>query len=79
MARSGGKAPEGVAVLLHRFGAGAGSVDTYEETTGADGAFRFDDVPAVSDGDSLALAVDYGETRYTEVLSRSEILPSRWC
>ena len=66
-------APAGVTVLLHRFGAGSGSVDTYEETTDADGAFRFDRVPAIADGDSLALAVDYGETRYTEVLSRSEI------
>lgn len=66
-------APAGVTVLLHRFGAGSGSVDTYQETTDADGGFRFDRVPAVSDGDSLALAVDYGETRYTEVLSRSDI------
>ena len=66
-------APAGVTVLLHRFGAGAGSVDTYQETTDADGGFRFDRVPAVSDGDSLALAVDYGEARYTEVLSRSDI------
>ena len=65
-------APSGVTVLLHRFGAGSGSVDTYEETTDADGSFRFHRVPAVSDGDSLALAVDYGETRYTEVLSQSE-------
>ncbi len=66
-------APSGVTVLLHRFGAGSGSVDTYEETTDAGGAFRFDGVPSVSDGDSLALAVDYGETRYTEVLSQSDI------
>ena len=65
--------PAGITVLLHRFGAGSGSVDTYEETTGDDGGFRFDGVPAVSDGDSLALVVDYGETRYTEVISRSEI------
>lgn len=65
--------PAGVTVLLHRFGAGSGSVDTFEETADADGGFRFDDVPAVAEGDSLALAVDYGETRYTEVLSRSEI------
>ena len=66
-------APAGVTVLLHRFGAGSGSVDTYEETTDDDGGFRFDHVPAISDGDSVALAVDYGETRYTEVLSRAEI------
>ncbi len=66
-------APAGVTVLLHRFGAASGSVDTYEETTDDDGAFRFDGVPAVSDGDSIALAVDYGETRYTEVLSQSEV------
>jgi len=70
---SGGEAPAGVTVLLHRFGAGSGSVDTYEETTDADGAFRFHRVPGVSDGDSFALAVDYGETRYTEVLSQAEI------
>ncbi len=69
----GGAVPAGVTVLLHRFGAGSGSVDTYEETTNADGGFRFDGVPAVADGDSLALAVDYGETRYTDVLSQSEI------
>ena len=60
-------------MLLHRFGAGAGSIETYEETTDADGAFRFDDVPAVAEGDSIALAVDYGETRYTEVLSQSRM------
>ena len=70
---AGMDAPEGVTVLLHRFGAGSGSVDTYEETTDADGAFRFNRVPAVSDGDSLALAVDYGGTRYTEVLSQADI------
>ena len=69
----GVEAPAGVTVLLHRFGAGSGSVDTYEEITDANGAFRFDRVPAVSDGDSIALAVDYGETRYTEVLSQAEI------
>jgi hypothetical protein len=66
-------APAGITVLLHRFGAGSGSVDTYEETTEADGSFRFDPVPALSGGDSLALAVDYGETRYTEALSQAEI------
>jgi hypothetical protein len=66
-------APAGVTVLLHRFGAGAGSIETYEQTTDADGAFRFDDVPAVAEGDSIALAVDYGETRYTEVLSQSDL------
>ena len=70
---SGGGVPEGVTVLLHRFGAGSGSIDTYEETADADGTFRFDRVPAMSDGDSLALAVDYGETRYTEVLSQSDL------
>ena len=69
----GVEAPAGVTVLLHRFGAGSGSVDTYEEITDANGAFRFDRVPAIADGDSLALAVDYGETRYTDVLSQSEI------
>ncbi len=69
----GGGTPAGVTVLLHRFGAGSGSIDTYEETADADGTFRFDRVPAMSDGDSLALAVDYGETRYTEVLSQSDV------
>ena len=69
----GADAPAGVTVLLHRFGAGSGSVDTYQETTDANGAFRFDRVPAMSDGDSLALAVAYGDTRYTATLSQSEI------
>ncbi len=70
---AGGSIPAGITVLLHRFGAGAGSIETYEQTTDADGAFRFDDVPAVAEGDSIALAVDYGETRYTEVLSQSDL------
>lgn len=70
---SGGSVPAGVAVLLHRFGAASGSVDTYEAVTDAAGAFRFDDVPAPAEGDSLALAADYGETRYTEVISPSEL------
>ena len=70
---AGGSIPAGITVLLHRFGAGSGSIDTYEETADADGTFRFDRVPAMSDGDSLALAVDYGETRYTEVLSQSDV------
>ena len=69
----GGGTPAGVTVLLHRFGAGSGSIDTYEETADVNGTFRFDRVPAMSDGDSLALAVDYGETRYTEVLSQSDV------
>ncbi len=66
---AGGGVPGGVAVLLHRFGAEAGSVDTFETITDGDGAFRFDGVPALAEGDSAALAADYGETRYTEVLS----------
>ena len=69
----GADVPAGVAVLLHRFGAGSGSVDTFETLTDGDGAFRFDDVPAPQDGDSLALAADYGETRYTAVVSPAEL------
>ena len=69
----GADVPAGVAVLLHRFGAASGSVDTFETHTDGDGAFRFDDVPAPADGDSLALAADYGETRYTQVLSPAEL------
>ena len=70
---SGGDVPADVAVLLHRFGAESGSVDTFETLTDDHGAFRFDDVPAPGDGDSLALAADYGETRYAEVVSPSQL------
>ena len=66
-------APTGVTVLLHRFGAGSGSVDTFEETTDADGAFRFDGVPQYPMETASRWPVNYGETRYTEVLSQSEI------
>ena len=69
----GGGVPADVTVLLHRFGADSGSVDTFETLTDGDGTFRFNDVPTPEDGDSLALAADYGETRYTEVLSPSEL------
>ena len=70
---SGSGVPANVAVLLHRFGAGAGSVDTFETVSEADGTFLFNDVPVPQDGDSLALAADYGETRYTEVLSAGDL------
>ena len=70
---AGGGVPADVAVLLHRFGAGSGSVDTFETLTDDDGAFRFDGVPTPEDGDSLALAADYGQTRYTEVISPAEL------
>ena len=69
----GGSVPAGVAVLLHRFGAASGSVDTFETVTDDGGAFRFDDVPVPENGDSLALAADYGETRYTEVVSPAKL------
>ncbi len=68
-----GGAPSGVKVLLHQFGLDAGSVDTYETTTDADGAFRFDDVPAMPDGGSAAIVALYGETRYSKTLSPREL------
>ena len=67
----GAPVPSGVAVLLHRFGAASSSVDTFETVTDSDGAFRFDGVPLPAEGDSLALAADYGETRYTQLISPS--------
>ena len=68
----GGPIPAGATVLLHQFGADSGSVDTYETTTDADGAFRFGDVPPTPDGGSAAVVAIYGGTRYSEVLSPSE-------
>ena len=71
----GGAAPAGVTALLHLFGAAPGAVATYEAVTGADGAFRFDDVaPPAPDGESsAALVADYGGTRYTRTLAPSEL------
>ena len=65
--------PTGIRVLLHRFGAETGSVDTFETVTNGDGTFRFDNVPAPAEGDSVAVAVDYGETRYTEVVPSTDL------
>ena len=68
----GGPIPAGATVLLHQFGVDAGSVDTYETTTDADGAFGFGDVPPTPDGGSAAVVAIYGGTRYSEALSPSE-------
>ena len=70
---AGGGVPADVTVLLHRFGAGSNSVDTFDTLTDDDGAFRFEGVPAPEAGDSLALAADYGQTRYTEVISPAHL------
>ena len=67
-----GGIPAGITVLLHRFGAESGAVDTFETLSAGDGTFRFDGVPAPDEGDSLALAADYGETRYTKTLSPAQ-------
>lgn len=68
----GGLTPAGATVLLHQFGAGSGSVDTFETTTDTDGSFRFDDVPPTPEGGSAALVAIYGETRYSRVLSPAD-------
>ena len=68
-----GEVPANVVVLLHQFGAEAGAVDTFDTVSNADGTFRFEGVPAPNNGDSIALAADYGETRYTEVLSSGDL------
>ena len=68
----GGADPADTTVLLHQFGAESGSVDTYETTTDADGAFRFDDVPPTPEGGSAALVAIYGGTRYSRVLTPSD-------
>ena len=67
-----GPIPANVTVLLHQFGADAGSVDTYETTTDDGGAFRFDDVPPTPENGSAALVAIYGETRYSRVISPAE-------
>ena len=66
-----GPVPGGVTVLLHLFG--AGSVDTFEATTDASGAFRFDGVPSPPEGGSAAVAAAYGETRYSRAVSPDEL------
>ena len=66
-----GPAPAGVTVLLHQFGADSGSVDTYETTSGPDGAFRFEGVPPTPENGSAAVVAIYGGTRYSEVLAPS--------
>ena len=68
----GGAAPADVTVLLHQFGADSGSVDTYETTTDANGAFRFDDVPPITEGGSAAVVAIYGGTRYSHVIPPSD-------
>ena len=67
-----GAIPANATVLLHQFGVDSGSVDTYETTTGADGAFRFSDVPPTPENGSAAVVAIYGGTRYSQVLSPSE-------
>ena len=68
----GGAIPANATVLLHQFGIDSGSVDTFETTTDADGAFRFDDAPPTPDNSSAALVAIYGGTRYSRVLSPSD-------
>ena len=68
----GGAIPANATVLLHQFGLDSGSVDTYETTTDAAGAFRFDNVPTTPENGSAAVVAIYGGTRYSEVLSPSE-------
>lgn len=68
----GGAIPSDTTVLLHQFGVDAGSVDTYETTTDAAGAFNFDDVPPTPDNGSAALVAIYGGTRYSHVLSPTD-------
>ncbi len=68
----GGAIPANTTVLLHQFGIDAGSVDTYETATDADGAFRFEDVPPTPADGSAALVAIYGGTRYSQVMSPSD-------
>ena len=67
-----GDTPGGVAVLLHIFGVAAGAVDTYETTTDANGAFRFDDAPAPDAGGSAAVVAIYGGTRYSQTVAAAD-------
>ena len=69
----GGPTPAGVAVLLHLFGLDTESVDTFESTTDADGAFQFNGVPTPPDGGSVALVADYGGAVYRQVLPPDEL------
>ena len=68
----GGAIPVNTTVLLHQFGSDSGSVDTYETTTDAAGAFRFDEAPPTPANGSAAVVAIYGGTRYSEVLSPAE-------
>ena len=68
----GGAIPANATVLLHQFGVDSGSVDTYETTTDAGGAFRFDDVPPTPENGSAALVAIYGGTRYSRVISPAD-------
>lgn len=70
----GGATPAGATVLLHQFGVDSGSVDTFETITDAAGAFSFANVPRTPEGGSAALVALYGGTRYSRVLSPSELL-----
>ena len=68
----GGEIPANATVLLHQFGVDSGSVDTYEATTDADGAFRFEDIPPTPANGSAALVAIYGGTRYSRVISPAD-------
>jgi hypothetical protein len=68
----GGETPANTTVLLHQFGVDAGSVDTYETTTDADGAFSFEDVPPTPANGSAAVVAIYGGTRYSQVIAPSD-------
>ena len=69
---AGGDTPGGVTVLLHTFDAATGAVDTYETTTDAGGAFRFDDAPAPDAGGSAAVVAIYGGTRYSRTVAAAD-------
>ncbi len=69
---AGGPTPANATVLLHQFGVDSVSVDTFETTTDADGAFRFDDAPPIPENGSAAVVAIYGETRYSRTLSPAD-------
>lgn len=69
---AGGATPGAVTVLLHIFGAATGAVDTYETTTDAAGAFRFDAAPAPEAGGSAAVVAIYGGTRYSRTVAATD-------
>lgn len=68
----GGDTPGGVAVLLHIFGAAPDAVATYETSTDASGAFRFDAAPAPDAGGSAAIVAIYGGTRYSRTVAAAD-------